>query len=73
MKTSIEQPTYIWAPPSEGLLKHLQTVAFTIDQLMELNGGIEPARVTTDWRDDGNEPGEHNGWMSVIEWPMVAK
>lgn len=70
MQTRIEQPTYVYAQGTQGIMGHLRVVSFTVDQLMELNGGIEPARITTDWRDDGD--GEHNGWMSIIEWPMVV-
>ncbi len=73
MNTKIAEPTHIYAQPTTTLMEHLRTVAFTVDQLMELNGGMEPAQIITDWRDDGNEPGEHNGWLTMILWPMVVR
>ena len=68
MKVHLTTPNYVYSPAGESLMSHLQTVSFTVNQLTGLNDGVEPARIITDWRDDGPEEGEHNGWVSVIEW-----
>lgn len=71
MSVQITSPTYVYAQPATTIMEHLRTVAFTVDQLMELNGGMEPSDVLTEWRDDG--PGEHNGWITLIKWPISIK
>lgn len=73
MKPS-RQPDYIWQLPGHNLLQHLGHTVITLRYIMRDNPGLgEPAKITTDWRDDGNEPGEHNGWVSVVEWPVEIK
>lgn len=76
--------TTFWATPSTvDLLEHLQGLVIQVEHDMDgPNGtGMEPSKITTDWRDDGyNEeedgrltPDGHNGWLSIIEWPIEVK
>lgn len=57
----------------DDLTYHLGLVAGTVRMLIEEREYPEPAKITTDWRDDGNEPDEHNGWVSIIEWPEEVR
>ena len=68
---TLNTSTSFWASAgSVDIFGHLEDLATFITHEREQHGYDEPSRITTDWRDDGFESGEHVGWVSVVEWPL---
>jgi hypothetical protein len=72
--------TTFWATPDHvDLVEHIQGLVIQIVHDMDGNDGIgmEPTKITTDWRDDGLDdegmPDGHSGWFSLIEWPVEVQ